>query len=131
MTYRKILSASSALVFAILLVGCGETDAEQRERLNKVADEIVAIQDMSAQQERMAELSEEDLALFGEILNERIAIAQSELAGGSELTQKMIEYAAIDAARADRLVAQCEGELGVSAIGEEARLIAQCVDDKW
>lgn len=131
MTYREISSASSALVFALLLAGCGETDAEQRERMNRVADEIVAIQDINVQVERMAELSEEDMALFGQILDERMAKAKSELAGGSALTQKMIEYAAIDSARADRLVAQCERELGASAVGEEARLIAQCVDAKW
>lgn len=131
MTYSKTLIAILALAMAPLSASCSESETEQRERLNRIADEVAQLESTEDIQARLRELSGEDLAVFSGIMDERMAAAQGDLAGGSELTNSLIEYAEIDSARADRLVAQCELELGVSAIGEEARQVAQCVDDKW
>lgn len=126
-TFALILSFS----LSASLSACSETPTEQRERLNKVADEIIASGSQEAMQARMGKLSEEDMEVFSSILQERMTAAENAVAGGSALTQRLIQYAAEDKERADRLVAECEMDTGASATGGEARKVAECVDQRW
>lgn len=129
MTHKLTLILS--LGGALLLSACSETEAERRDRLNDLTDELIASTDEAAFADRYSELSSEDREAFSEILQDRISAVKSNLTDGSALTQKMIGYAAIDSGKADRLVAQCEAELGISSLGEDATKIAECVDQRW
>ena len=130
MAFHKI-SFVAVAVCALALGGCSESEADQRERLNQVADEVIALEDSDAMTQRMSELSEEDMQVFSEILDERMSAAQAQLEGNSALTGRMIQYAAQDRSKADQLVFECEAELGVSATGPHAPMIAECVDQRW
>lgn len=131
MTGSRIFLMILTLVFALGVAGCAETEAEQRDRLNNLADELTALSDDAKMATRLQELSPEDLEAFGEVMNNRISATQASLLRNRKLIQKMIEYAAIDSGKVDRLIVQCEAELGVSSLGQDAPLIAECVDQKW
>ena len=107
----------------LLLLSCTESDVERRARLSALADEVPTLSEQKAT-ERMKALSLDDLKHLGVLLQER-------LTDGTELTQKMIGYAGENSVKADRLVAQCESQLGVSSRGPDARLVGRCVDSKW
>lgn len=114
----------------LFLPSCAESDAEKRQRLEEFYDETVSLP-QNEMESRLRELDPEDLPMLSEIASSETAATRAELANGSALTRKMSEYAAIDALKADRLVGQCEEQLGVSSHGEDAQLVAQCVERNW
>ena len=116
---------------ALMAVGCSETPAEQRERLTEIADEVLASGDEGVMKAEIGQLDRKDLDVFSRILEERRVVAQSAIGGGSALTQRLIRYAAEDEVKANRLVADCEVELKISAIGSGAQKVAACVDQRW
>ena len=118
------------LAVTIVVAACGETQDSQRERLEKLHDEVLMMPP-AQMQERLSQLDADDQKVFAEIAQERFVGAQQSYAEGSSLTQRMMDYAAEDEAKANQLVADCEADLGLSANGPDARLIADCVDRRW
>jgi len=119
-----------AISIFLTLPACTESPSEQRTRLEKfIADNEGLSQEQIT--DRLQELDAEDREVLSEILTQQIAETQAQLDGNSGLTGRLIRYASEDQGRADRIVADCEADIGVSASGPDARLIAECVDQRW
>ena len=115
------------LLLSIVLISACEDEADKRQRLVDLVEQNLG----TGNDAYMQNLTDEELALVGEILEEKAADLRGQMANSANLTSRMMSYAIEDRAKADALTAECEALFGPYSDPANTLVVADCVDRAW